>query len=361
MPSRALSSERIQTMKDTTQNLNGNWVQQLYQCNFRINDPRIRYPKFPNFCRIVYNWGDKTFNRYDSLYVKGTGLNWKAYYNITNWHQSYAYIIGNNPIVLKTNFNSEIGVNLTFMAVNIGYTWNLNRLFSNSNNQSKQFNFSFTCALFSAEILKWNITGDTFLTKFGQYKNRDGSNLDIPIDDMTHDAIDIKAYYFFNNKRFSAGAAYNYSKYQLKSTGSWLLGVNIGRHKISMDFSGLPEDMLADIPEFRQTYKFNYIDYAILGGYSYNAVMPHNWIYNITMTPSVGYKRTSLRSDVISKHNDNRNMISINYHGKMALTYNHRKMFLSAIIRFDGGCYFDRDYTFFNLMNNATFNMGIRF
>lgn len=361
MPSRALSSERIQTMNDTTQNLNGNWVQQLYQCNFRINDPRIRYPKFPNFCRKVYNWGDKTFNRYDSLYVKGTGLNWKAYYNITNWHQSYAYIIGNNPIVLKTNFNSEIGVNLTFMAVNIGYTWNLNRLFSNSNNQSKQFNFSFTCALFSAEILKWNITGDTFLTKFGQYKNPDGSNLDIPIDDMTHDAIDIKAYYFFNNKRFSAGAAYNYSKYQLKSTGSWILGVNIGRHKISMDFSGLPEDMLADIPEFRQTYKFNYIDYAILGGYSYNAVMPHNWIYNITMTPSVGYKRTSLRSDVISKHNDNRNMISINYHGKMALTYNHRKMFLSAIIRFDGGCYFDRDYTFFNLMNNATFNMGIRF
>ena len=36
---------------DTLAPLQGNWVQQLASVNFRINDPRIRYPRFANFCR----------------------------------------------------------------------------------------------------------------------------------------------------------------------------------------------------------------------------------------------------------------------------------------------------------------------
>lgn len=347
--------------KDSTIKLEGNWIQQLYQCDFRINDPRIIYPKFPDFCRKVYNWGNKTFNQQDSLYVKGTGCNWRAECGISNWHQTYAYVIHNNPIILKTKFNSEIGINLTFMALSLGYSWDLNRLISNSENQGKQFHFSFTCALFYAEILTWDMAGDAFLTKFGHYHNPDKSNIHIPIEDMKHNALSISAYYFFNNKKFSLSAAYKYSKYQLRSAGSWILGINYGANKLSMDFSGLPNEMIADIPELDSRYDFNYTDYAILGGYTYNAVMPHNWLYNITLTPSIGYKRTSLKNAQEIKYYDNRNMISINCHGKMALTYNHKSLFLSAMIRFDGGCYFDRDYTFFNLINSASFNMGVRF
>lgn len=36
---------------DDTASLHGNWVQQLWQTGFHINDPRIRYPRFANFCR----------------------------------------------------------------------------------------------------------------------------------------------------------------------------------------------------------------------------------------------------------------------------------------------------------------------
>ena len=59
-----LNSEAI----DTTA-LTGNWVSQLIKTGFHINDPRINYPAFPRFALKVYNWGDRTFNHYESAFV----------------------------------------------------------------------------------------------------------------------------------------------------------------------------------------------------------------------------------------------------------------------------------------------------
>lgn len=224
-------------LPDSTLELSGNWFNQLSQCNFRINDPRIKYPRFVNFCRTVYNWGDTTFNRYDSAYVIGTGQNWKLYANSYNWHQSYAFIFHDQPVILHSKINSDLGISLNFMAVSIGYTWNVNRLITGKRDQRRIFNFSFTCALFSAEITSWNTYGDTKLTKFGNYKNVDGSNPDIPIDNMNHKAFNLNAYYFFNHNKYSQAAAYNFSKYQLKSAGSWILGINYGRHTFLPTFT----------------------------------------------------------------------------------------------------------------------------
>lgn len=348
-------------LPDSTLELSGNWFNQLSQCNFRINDPRIKYPRFVNFCRTVYNWGDTTFNRYDSAYVIGTGQNWKLYANSYNWHQSYAFIFHDQPVILHSKINSDLGISLNFMAVSIGYTWNVNRLITGKQDQRRIFNFSFTCALFSAEITSWNTYGDTKLTKFGNYKNVDGSNPDIPIDNMNHKAFNLNAYYFFNHNKYSQAAAYNFSKYQLKSAGSWILGINYGRHTIAMDFEHLPPSMTDDIPDFASKYDFSYTDYTILGGYGYSHVLPHNWLYNVTILPSVGYKRTEMTNTDVKKDNDFNNTISLNYQGKMSMTYNHRSLFVSATIRLDGNCYFDESYTFFNTRCSASAIVGVRF
>ena len=45
-----------------------------------------------------------------------------------------------------------------------------------------------------------------------------------------------------------------------------------------------------------------------MGGYAYNCVMPHNWLYNITVLPSFGYKRSHLgkrdQGDACCQHAD---------------------------------------------------------
>ncbi len=61
--------------------------------------------------------------------------NWKTYIKSYNWLQTYAYLFGvfnhDNAIRLHTKMNSDLGVSLNFMAVSIGYTWNVNRWMSN--------------------------------------------------------------------------------------------------------------------------------------------------------------------------------------------------------------------------------------
>ena len=59
----------------------------------------------------------------------------------------------------------------------------------------------------------------------------------------------------------------SYSKYQLRSAGSWVLGVSLIRTDIDIDFSSLPPDMLDALPpNAPRHYSLNYNDYCLLGG-----------------------------------------------------------------------------------------------
>ena len=128
-----------------------------------------------------------------------------------------------------------------------------------------------------------------------------------------------------------------------------------------MDFKHLPPSMVNDIPEFPDNYNLNYKDYAIMGGYGYNYVMPHNWLYNVTILPSIGYKKTIMTNTDTGHNSDANSNISLNYSGKMSLTYNHRSLFVSALVNFEGGFYFDDNYMFFNNKGSASAIVGVRF
>ena len=357
----ATETKKPDCVNDSLSALEGNWVRQLYACNFRINDPRIKYPKFVDFCRQVYNWGDYTFNSYNPSYVTGTGRNWKLYVTNYNWIQNYAYLFHDSPVLLHTKIYSNFGLTLNFMAVSVGYSWNMNRLFSENTDYRKTFTFSFTCSLFSAELLYRKSNGKIHLTKFGNYKDEHGDSPHLTLNGTKDETLSVNTYYFFNNRKYSQAAAYSYSKYQQKSAGSWILGLTYNRQKISMDFSELPESIRQEIPEFGDYYDFQYSDYAIMGGYGYNCVLPHKWLYNITILPSLGYKRSYfIDMDNGIKHGSENNVCA-NFHSKMSLTYNYRAFFVSTLLRFDGGVYLDNDYTFFNSMASASVIAGVRF
>jgi len=349
---------------DTAQ-LHGNWVQQLIQTGFHINDPRIRYPKFANFCRKVYNWGDKTFNSYDSDYVVGTGKNWKVIVDATGSMQSYGYLVDGlindsdtktfERVSMRSNIGYDLGVRLNFMAISIGYTWNMNKLIGHNDAPRSGFNFSFTCARFSAEILSQTTQGNTFIDRFGRYMN--GHRVHIPLDNTRRTTQVFNAFYFLNHRRYSQAAAYCYSKYQKRSAGSWIVGARYARQKVNIDFSGLPADVLVWKPEslpYNNTYNFH--DICIQGGYAYNAVMPHNWLFNITALPGIGYRRslTTSKSSVSE-------MVATNLDGRMSLVYNHRALFLNLTVKATASFLFNKGYSFFMSSQQASLIVGARF
>lgn len=347
---------------DSLPPLTGNWLEQLRQANFNINDPRIRYPRFANFCRKVYNWGDRTFNSYDTAYVVGTGRNWKVTAEASAWAQAYGYLFDmvngkgwNDRIIIRSNLNYDMGVHVSFMAVSIGYTWNINKLAGHNDAPRSTFNFAFNCARFSAEIQTQSTDGNTYIERFGRYE--DGRRLRVPLNDVHTSQFTARAYYYFNNRRYSQASVYAFSKYQLRSQGSWMLGIGYDRQRTRINFAELPQEMLDALPEGVPIQSvFNFHDFKILGGYGYNFVMPHNWVLNLTALPAIGYRRSLLDGKRSFSQ-----MLSATAYGRLGLTYNHRAFFANFSARTNIGLVFDANYSFLNLNHNLTLTLGARF
>ena len=233
------------------------WIRQLFDNGFQIHDPEVCYPKFPRFCLNVYNWGDRTFNSYDTTYVVGTGKNWKLQAKSYNWMESSMMVFPKRTsIAMHSDLYSDAGFSLSFMAVSVGYMWNVNKLFSSPTNR-RTFNFDFTCSRFAINYQSVSSTGGMIITQFGDYQS--DHRLHYRFDEASFNAKTLDAYWFFNNYKYSQGAAYSYSKYQLRNAGTPLIGINLTWQNIHNDFSGLPDAMLAasplDSPQFYTEYR----------------------------------------------------------------------------------------------------------
>lgn len=350
----AASAENTQS--DTTA-LRGNWVRQLIESGFHINDPRINYPAFPRFALKVYNWGDRTFNHYDSTYVESTGKNWKAQLKNETWMRTYFMQLRDRSTVhITSRLYDDPGIYLSFMAVSLGYTFNLNSLMGD-NTKRNRFDFNFTCSRFAVNCWKQSINGGAIIRKFGHYEH--GHHLNYRFNDIDVDDTHLDLYYIINNQRYSQAAAYCFSKYQLQSAGSWIVGLSYDRHNMRLDFSNLPADMLDALPTLQRNYHFQSTDYCFLAGYAQNWVLkPRTWTLNITFLPFVGYKHTSTAD---RSNRDMRNMISTNVSGMGSVVYNHKGLFLSLQFRFNGFLNMSNNLTFFNSNQMMTAITGFRF
>lgn len=154
---------------DTT-SLSGNWVNQLIKSGFHINDPRINYPAFPRFALKVYNWGDRTFNHYEAAYVESTGKNWKLQMKNEMWMRTYIMQLADHSTIhITSRLYDDLGIHLSFMAVSVGYSFNLNS-FMGDDTRRNRFDFNFTCSRFALNYWKQGVNGGAIIRKFGDYQ-----------------------------------------------------------------------------------------------------------------------------------------------------------------------------------------------
>lgn len=357
MTGHALSPAPVSEVTDSTSFSRMPWWRQLVASGFHINDPAINYPKFPRFLVKVYNWGDRVFNSYDSTYVVGTGKNWKAMAKNYSWYESYMLLYTfDDRLNIRSEFYNDIGAYLCFMAVNVGYTAKIGNLFGKGRLPRTNFNLSFTCSRFQGSFDATTTSGNTFITRLGEY--RDGHrSLSYPFNDIRQKATSGQLLYFFNHLRYSHAAAYCFSKYQLKSAGTWIAGAGFNYQDISMDFESLPEEMKEYLPGQQTNYAFKYCDYLAYGGYAYNLVLkPRRWLVNVMGVPAVGYRHAYAQTNV-----DHKSMFALNGNFSLAAVYNHKALFASLNANLKGHVYFASDYTFFNSQFSISCVVGARF
>lgn len=331
------------------------WWHLLRQNRLSLSDTTVQWPRFLKFCVGVYFWGDRFFNGVDPEYISGTGRRWKVRLVNDNWTDAY-----NMRLSRKMDMNmvsdpySNLGVFLQYMAVSYGYTLDLSNVIGNRPISHNKMGFGFSCARFNAEASYSQNSGGTYLRTFGDYNNGHLFKEYFPGLEMENLSVD--AYYFFNHRRYSYGAAYSFAKIQRRSAGSWMAGFSYSYQNISVDFTQLPQDLIPYLTIQMGHYRFRYNDYALLVGYGYNFVLPRGFLLNLTGLPAIGVNHSYEDSVEGSA-----NLLSLGVRARMSLTYNHRDFFAGFSAKWDAHWYNSSSYSFLSSLIPFSFTAGVRF
>ena len=233
-------------------------------------DSIAEWGKFPRFCVKTYRWGDKFFNSYDSTFVKGTGYKMNVKTRINNWFDNDRFLLdGDTWVEMRSPATNTIGFDITYLAVSLGYDFNINKIFGGTPHRKSKFNFDFNCALFSASLYAIRNNSGMNLKRVGDLRH-----INEHFDGVNSSSWGIDAVYFFNNKRYSHAAGFAMSKLQLRSQGSFFVGFSYDGHDLAFDFSKMPDNLKPQLPEDWQNSKIEIKEntYGIKGGYGYNWV-----------------------------------------------------------------------------------------
>ena len=333
----------------------GYWWRALKHGKVDLDGGTIDYPAFIDFCWKVYKWGDKAFNSYDTAYVVSTGKNWKLMLKSMNWADTYAgEPVKNSHIFTRSNLTSNLGLQLSFMAVSVGYTMGLSD-WIHGDTHSKKLDFSFTCARFSADAYFMENTGKTVF----MYRQSGGEKYKGTIRDfggMKRKFYGMSAFYFLNNRRYAQAAAYCFSKYQKRSAGSFIVGICLQHRDMSFDASEFPQVVRDNLPENVEMPHFLYNDYCLMFGYGHNWVLGKRWLLNLTVTPYTGYRHM-----IATQHEERASRWSINLRARMAAVYNLNRFFLGMQSYTDIHHYTTDNYFFTGSILDFTVLAGIRF
>ncbi len=134
-------------------------------------------------------------------------------------------------------------------------------------------------------------------------------------------------YYIFNHKRFSYPAAYSQTTSQRISAGSFLLGITYNTQIFSFNHAELDEKLQTSISPELKFNEVRYKDYSISFGYSYNWVFAKNCLANISLTPGIGYKNSSLQ---LKSGKEFLSSINFDLVTRAAVVYNNSKFFIGT-------------------------------
>lgn len=321
-------------------------------------DSVATWGKFPRFCVNTYRWGDKFFNSYDSAYVEGTGYKLNVKFKADTWIDNYDFMLPDDyRMSMVSDYCTSAGVWISYLAVSAGYDMNVNKYLGVNESARKRFNFKFSCALFAANFY-W-VTNDvgTTIKKFGKGSEKEKYNLSF--NGINTKLFGVDVFYFFNNKRYSQAAAFNYSKLQKRSQGSFYLGFSYWTQDFHFDFSQLPYQIVKDLPENWANHDYNYNvynhNYSVRGGYGYNWAFNKHWILGVSESPIIGLKHGSF--------NGEKPKVSFSLYNRFQLSavWNNRRWFGGLILTAENGLYYDHSHSLYNGIFTGEASFGYRF
>lgn len=313
----------------------------------------------------------KELDSYDETYIEPNHFNYAAMVQNTNYWQHYRFRATDETgkhqqINISPRSAIKIGPYFGWRWLFLGYTFDVGSMGKATKNTE------FTLSLYSAKIggdLMYIRNKENF--RIGEVKGFSGINNNA-FNGTTFNGLKsyttmVNVYYVFNHRHFSYPAAYAQSTVQRISAGSFLLGVRYDHHKIHFDHRQLPS-ALRENPEGRPLLfdamkigKVNYYNAGVSFGYAYNWVPARNLLFNISLCPSLGYKKTSgipWSEDVLI--NDVRSF-NFDFTTRAALVWNNARWYAgTSFVNYVYG--YKRSYfNFRNSISYLNFYVGLNF
>ena len=333
------------------------WKKRIFRRGWNINDTSIVYPRVLNFGVRSYRWLNHALNYYDTSYVvnpgKTSGKKWKIMLKNNNWLDFYSGHLSmwNTPVQLSSDVTSLFGFQICGMGLSLTYMINVRDLLAGKFIHNRRLQFSFTTSrIFIEAYYRKNDQSTVHLNMLGKWQGN------VIFSGLKREGYGLDAYYIFNHTHYSQAAAYCFSKYQKRSSGSLLAGIYLSHQDVVMDMSTLSDEMQAYLPDKVTDYRFRYRDIGAMIGYGYSWVFHHGWLYNITVVPSIGY-RHSFPNSIDGK----KSLLSTNLNGRMALVRTAGNFFYAFNVNHEGHWYTSTRHSFYNSYNTFDLTAGFRF
>lgn len=242
----------------------------------------------------------KSFDDYDTTYISPNYYNFTTMVQYTNYYQLYLLSATNaegrtQSLSMKPAPTIKVGPYFGWRYIFLGYTFDVTH--PRSAGKSSEFNLSLYSAMLGCDFVYVRNSGDYKLRKVKGFEGVEPQAFKgSPFTGMNAKTLSFSAYYVFNHRHFSYPAAYNQSTVQRKSCGSGMLGLGFSKQAVDFDYTKLPAEIVGtdEAPKIIEELKFssiNYNYYYVSGGYAYNWVFARNWLFGISVMPSVGLRK----------------------------------------------------------------------
>lgn len=333
---------------------------------------RHRERPFLDFCMDLAHF----FNTYDTTYVARNRYNFRLMATNTDFFQVYR-IAGRDAegnrqmLTFAPDHAIKVGPRGGWRWLNFGYTFGV---VPNSEHKASELNFAAYNSRIGCDINYQHCSGPFHLRRMrGITGLPEYSVKGYDVDGISTNTIAANAYYVFNYRHFAYPAAYNACSVQLRSAGSWMLGVSYDYQRFNFDPEAaedviggvfLQQHPYAEPPRLIDALRVQAVNYHRIGigvGYGYNWVPAPNWLVAVSLSPSLGFKKQAGVGITKEMIVDNFRNFHVDAIFRSAVVYNRQRWFagVSAV-----SYLYDYRHRNFDLNNSVTYlkaYVGVQF
>ena len=308
---------------------------------------------------------DSVSNTIDNLYIEDHNNQLNIKFDVTNDQVRYFMPYEGDKATLKTNLNASLGFvfSYKFLSVRLGVRPGLSDSKKENKGETDFFRIKVKLLFDNwTHRFEYNYTRGFYIDNTEEFElNGTNPNFHIQFPNLTTNILAGSTHYNFNDN-YSVKAVESNTEIQLKSAGTFILGINYSFYDVAGTDKVKNEN--GEIINKTEYKEYNGFSTIFNGGYHYTFVIHNFWYINMRADPGIGldsYKTTFYSED--SSENKNNNEVFFALGSGISTGYNGQKYYFGIEYNYavNSEKFNDDDINLQPIKNSFHFFIGYRF